>query len=304
MTHTTTRREFLLTAAGAAAAAGTAFAADPPVRLKKAVKYGMVQVKAPHRDKFELLKRLGFQGTEIDSPSNLNLDELIAARDATGVVVHGVINSVHWNPTHVLSHPDPTVRARGLEALRGALADAKKVGADTVLLVPGVVREETYQGKKVKVSYEECWERSTAEVEKAIPDAEKSGVKIAVEVVWNNFITKPEQLVDYVDQFKSPWVGAYFDASNMLRYGVPAATWIRKLGKRMLKLDFKGFSIARFEKKQDPWVAIGEGDEDWPEVLKACAEVGYAGWATAEVRGGDEGWLRDVSRRMDKILGL
>jgi hexulose-6-phosphate isomerase len=299
----TTRREFLMTAAGATAAvaAGSAFAAPAsvsvPVRLKKAVKYDMVQTKGAPRDKFELLKKLGFPGVEINSPSGLKLEELVAARDATGIQIHGTIDSIHWRDT--LSSPDEKVRAKGLAGLRTALADAKTVGATTALLVPGVVNKE--------VSYEQCWERSTAEVKKAIPDAEKAGVKIAIEVVWNNFLTKPEQLVEYVDQFKSPWVGAYFDASNMIRYGVPSATWIRKLGKRMLKLDFKGYSKA----KATPGnagagfgVGIGEGDEDWPEILKACAEVGYNSWATAEVRGGDEKWLADVSARMDKILQL
>ena len=71
--------------------------------------------------------------------------------------------------------------------------------------------------------------------------AEELKVKISIETVWNNFITTPEQLIEYVDSFHSPWVAAYFDCSNMLKYGVPAATWIRKLGKRMVKFDFKGY---------------------------------------------------------------
>lgn len=298
----TTRREFLRVAAGATAAvaAGSAFAvaASPPVRLKKAVKYDMVQTKGTPTEKFELLKKLGFLGVEINSPSGLNLDELVAAKKATGIDIHGVIDSVHW--TIRLSSPDAAMRAKGLAALRHGLTDGKKVGATTCLLVPGVVNKEA--------SYEQCWERSTAEVKKAIPDAEKNGVKIAIEVVWNNFLTKPEQLIEYIDQFHSPWVGAYFDCSNMIKYGVPPATWIRKLGKRMLKLDFKGYSIALAKAAGKDGAGfdakIGEGDENWPEVLKACAEVGYHGWATAEVHGGDEKWLRDVSERMDKILEL
>lgn len=84
------------------------------------------------------------------------------------------------------------MRAKGLKALEGALNDAKTVGADTVLLVPGVVNKD--------VTYEQCWERSTAEVKKALPLAEKLKVKIAIETVWNNFITKPQQMIDYVDQ--------------------------------------------------------------------------------------------------------
>ncbi len=299
----TTRRDFIrvaTTASVAATFASPSFGQDKPKKpkLKKAVKYGMIQLKGTPTDKFNLIKKLGFQGVEIDSPSGLNLDEAIAARDATGIQIHGVIDSVHWNKT--LSHPKEEIRAEGLAALRGAIQDAKKVGADTALLVPGVVNKD--------VTYEQCWERSTAEVKKAIPDAEKAGVKIAIEVVWNNFLTKPEQLVEYVDQFKSPWVGAYFDCSNMLKYGVPAATWIRMLGKRMLKFDFKGFSMAKAKAAMNDGagfnVGIGEGDEDWPEVLLACGEIGYNTWATAEVKGGDETWLADVAARMNKILEL
>ncbi|HJZ54562.1 MAG TPA: sugar phosphate isomerase/epimerase family protein [Gemmataceae bacterium] len=307
------RRDFLKTTAAVTAAVvagggGVAFADDKKPALKKALKYAMVQTKGSHQEKLELVKRCGFLGVEIDSPGTTNLDELAAASKATGIAVHGVIDSVHWNKTHCLSHPDPKVRSRGLEALQGALKDAKTVGADTVLLVPGVVREEEFEGKKEPVTYEQCWERSQAEVRKAIPVAEKLGVKIAIEVVWNNFITKPEQLIQYVDDFKSPVVGAYFDCSNMIKYGVPPADWIRKLGKRMLKFDFKGYSKAKAKEAGNEGagfrVEIGEGDEDWPEILKALSEIGYNGWATAEVGGGGEEHLKKISAQMDKVLGL
>ena len=160
------RRDFLRFAAATAAAvlaarAGWAApAAGKKPRLKKAVKYAMVRTKGSHRDKFELLKKLGFQGVEIDSPDGpRDLDELVKAQDATGIAVHGVIDSRHWKDT--LSHPDPAVRAKGLAALETALDDAKTVGADTVLLVPGVVNKD--------VTYEQCYERSQAEVRKALP---------------------------------------------------------------------------------------------------------------------------------------
>ncbi|MCY2961123.1 MAG: sugar phosphate isomerase/epimerase, partial [Planctomycetota bacterium] len=143
----------------------------------------------------------------------------------------------------------------------------------------------------------QVWERSQAEIRKALPEAKEAGVRIAIEVVWNDFLKTPEDLVKYVDEFQDPAVGAYFDCSNMIKYGLPPAEWIRRLGNRLLKVDFKGYSNSK------GWVEIGEGDEDWPAVIEALAHVGYAGWFTAEVGGGGRERLMDVSRRMDRILG-
>lgn len=287
------RRDFLKStlAVSAAAALPMPFAladeAKKP-KLRIAVKYGMIKHDGSIEDKFNLIKKLGLAGVEVDSPSGLNKEEAKAAAKKTGIVIHGVIDSVHWRDT--LSSSDADVRAKGLAALNGAIEDAAFFGCDTVLLVPGVVKDD--------VTFEQCYERSQAEIKKALPLAEKHKVKICIETVWNNFITKPEHLISFVDDLKSPWAGAYFDCSNMLKYGVSSAEWIRKLGKRLVKFDFKGYS------HKNSWCKIGEGDEDWPEVLKALGEIGYDGWATSEVGGGGEKELADITARMKKVLGL
>ncbi len=287
------RRDFLKSTLAASAAAALplqltlAEEAKKP-KLKIAVKYGMIRHEGSIEDKFNLIKKLGLQGVEVDSPSGLNKEEAKAAAKKTGIVIHGVIDSVHWRDT--LSSSDADVRAKGLAALNGAIEDAAFFGCDTVLLVPGVVKDD--------VTFEQCYERSQAEIKKALPLAEKHKVKICIETVWNNFITKPEHLISFVDDLKSPWAGAYFDCSNMLKYGVSSAEWIRKLGKRLVKFDFKGYS------HKNSWCKIGEGDEDWPEVLKALGEIGYDGWATSEVGGGGEKELADITARMKKVLGL
>ncbi len=296
----TDRRSFMQTAGAVIAASAlpqVSFADAKKVKLNKAIKYAMIKGNAPIKDKFEMIKSIGFKGVETDSPSGMDKAECIAASKSTGIVVHGVIDSVHWGKEYQLSSPDEKAREKGLNAVKQGLQDAADLGATTLLVVPGVVNKE--------VTYEQCWERSQAELKKALPLAEKLNVKIAIEVVWNGFITKPEQWIEYIDSFKSPYLGGYFDCSNMVKFLVPSADWIRKAGKRVLKFDFKGYSLTAGKDGKGGWVGIGEGSENWPDIIKALGEVGYeGGWATAEVGSGDEKWLREVSDKMDKILEL
>ncbi|HVU87539.1 MAG TPA: sugar phosphate isomerase/epimerase family protein [Pirellulales bacterium] len=298
------RREFLKIAGAAAAGAAqlsslaiTAEAAPPPTKttgMKKAVKYGMIQAGNTVKEKFQLLKDLGFDGVEMDSPSKLDRDEVLRARDEVGLPIHGVVDSVHWRDT--LSHPDPAVRQRGLEGLQTALRDSKYYGGTTVLLVPAVVNKE--------VSYADAYTRSQAEMRKALPLANELGIKIALENVWNNFLLSPLEEARYIDELDSPMVGAYFDVGNVLRYGWPEH-WITTLGKRILKLDIKEFSR---KKQNDEGLGKGfdvellEGDCDWPAVMAALRQIGYSGWATAEIPGGGRDRLAEIAQRMDRIF--
>jgi len=102
------RREFVQTAgAGVAGAAffstgiaGLASASSmKKTSLKKVVKFGMIQEDMSILDKFKLLKRLGFDGVEMDSPTDLDIDEIVAAKDESGLPIPGVVDSVHWNKT-------------------------------------------------------------------------------------------------------------------------------------------------------------------------------------------------------------
>lgn len=262
-------------------------------RVRKAVKLQMVEGDYTTLEKFRLLKEIGFDGVELSSPNDLSRDEVLAARDETGLPIHGVVNSVHWDKP--LSDPDPSVRAEGVAGLREALADAEAYGASTVLLVSAVVNEQ--------VSYDAAYERSQAEIRNVLSDAERHGVRIALENVWNHFLLSPLEFARYIDAFDSPWIGAYFDIGNIVNYGWPAQ-WIRILDDRILKLDAKGYSRA-VRDEQGPWEGfsdIGEGDIDWAAVTEALDDIGYDGWVTAEVSGGDPDRLRTIARQMDRVL--
>ncbi|MCE5345363.1 MAG: sugar phosphate isomerase/epimerase [Bacteroidales bacterium] len=260
--------------------------------LKRGIMWGSIGVGGTILEKFQSAKQAGFEGVE--PMSHLNREEVLKARDLTGLSIPSVCAALHWKLK--LSDPDPKVREEGLAAFRIALEDAKVYGADTVLLVPGSVSET--------VSYDECWKRSSEEIKKVIPYAEKIKVKIAVENVWNNFLLSPMEAVNYVDQFKSPIVGFYFDCGNILAYGWPEQ-WIKILGKRIAKVHIKEYSrkIADKQGKGAGFnVKLQEGDVNWPVVMKALDEVGYHGWTTIEQPGGNtqEG-LKDLCDRLKNI---
>ena len=165
-----------------------------------------------------------------------------------------------------------------------------------MLLVPAVVNKD--------VSYGDAYRRSQTEIRKALPLAEKLGIKILLENVWNNFLLSPVELARYIDEFQSEMIGAYFDVGNIIRYGWPEH-WILELGSRIGKLDIKEYSRTLQHSKGPRagfGVKLGEGDCDWPAVMKALKTIGYKGWATAEVRGGEEERLQDISQRMDRIF--
>ena len=263
---------------------------------KKSLKFGMIKTEGTVLEKFKLVKSLGFDGVEMNSPNDLNDEEIINARDETGIAIPGVVNSVHWKKP--MSHDDPTVRAECTESMIHALHACKKYGGTTVLLVPAVVSES--------VSYADAWERSTEEIKKILPVAEETGIKIAIENVWNNFLLSPLEAARYIDQFESKMIGWYMDIGNIVRYGWPNQ-WITTLGSRILKIDIKDYSRTK-QKEEGIWegfkVKLGDGDSDWPAVNKALAQVGYSGWGSAEVPGGDHERLKEISERMDRLYAM
>jgi L-ribulose-5-phosphate 3-epimerase len=288
--NTIDRRGFLQTTGAALAAATlTSTSQARPAGSMPWRKAFMLGVESgPILPHFKKLKDAGFEGVELLSPNKLDLDEVLKARDETGLVIHGVSGSKHW--ALPLSSPDPKVVEQSLAAIRQEIVDVKAYGGTTVLVVPGVVTPS--------ISYRQVYERSQAAIKTLLPDCEKHGIKIGIEEVWNKFLLSSVELVRYVDDFKSPWIGAYFDVGNIVEYGYPQE-WIHELGKRILKVHIKEYKKdKRFSYK------LGEGEIDWKSVAQALKDVGYDGWITAEVPSGDVDALKDVVQRMDKILGM
>ncbi len=260
--------------------AGEATTTKKKGRIKKAVKYQMITEKISVMDKFKMLKDLGFDGTEIHYRTKVDPKEVRKAIDATGVQVHGFLNSSR-------------------DELKDSIDQVKYYGGTSVLVVAGRVDQNN--------PYNVVYQQQQAKLRKHLPYAEKQGIKLLVENVWNNFLLSPLEMARFIDELDSPAAGVYFDVGNVVRFGWPEQ-WIRILGPRIGKLDIKEYSRKK-QKDEGLWkgfqVEITEGDCNWPEVRQALEDINYTeGWATAEVKGGDRQRLQDIAERMDRALDL
>ena len=302
------RREFLKSAGAAALLGMTNFAAaqdqggqtrHQPPPFKKG--FMLSRLARPTRpmtvmEKFKHVRDAGFAGMEVGG--SMNQKELLAARDATGLVIPSVVVATHW--TKPLSDPNPEARRLGVEGLLQALRDASAYGADSALLVPAIVNKQ--------VSYAEAHRRSIEAIRKALPLAESLGVAIAIENVFNYFLLSPLEAAQYVDAFQSPMVRFHLDVGNVASWGW-AEHWVQALGKRIAKVHVKEYS-RELRNTKGPHagfqVDLGEGDNDWPAIIAALRGVGYNGWMIAEQFRPegfeDAAWLRHLSQRMDKVL--
>jgi hexulose-6-phosphate isomerase len=287
------RRAFLGAAAGAAtlaalrprnaAAAGT---------IRKAVLLSMLPKELGFVERFQLARDVGFEGIEIGTVEDAReADAIKEASGKTGLLIHSVMNAEHWRSP--LSSADPKVVDKSVAGMETSLRNAKLWGAEVVLLVPAVVNAET--------GYQDAWTRSQKVIrERILPLATELKVVVGIEEVWNKFLLSPLELNKYVDELASPWVRAYVDVGNMVFYGYPQ-DWIRTVGKRTVRVHLKDFQLDR-PNGRFYWRNLGEGDIDWPEVRKALADVGYEGWATVEIQGGDAAYLKDVVARFDRFI--
>lgn len=283
-------------------AAGPAEAVLPPAgkRLLLSCKLGMIADKAGDRklgvaERLQMAAEAGFDGVDFDDAGSYTPAQAREAVRASGVFVHNAINHAHWEVR--LTDPRPETRAKARANLEHCLRVSHAAGGSGVLIVVG---------RGADGPAEEIEARCRAEIRACLPVAASLGQMILFENVWNQMMYDhdagpeqgPERFVRFVDSFQSPWVGMYYDVGNHWKYGQPAE-WIRAFGRRCVKLDVKGFSRAK-----NKFVEITGEDDDlpWAQVRAALADIGFTGWATAEVGGGGVERLKKVREQMQKAL--
>ena len=287
-----------------AAEAGASAIVTPPTgkRILLSCKLGMIPKELDGKalsivDRLQLAGEAGFDGVDFDQAGEWTPEQARDAVQKSGVFVHNAINHAHWSQR--LTSAKAEERDQGRANVEHCIRVSHAAGGNGVLIVVG-------RGSDGPADVIE--QRAREEMRKLLPLAAALGQHILIENVWNQMMydhdAPPEQgaerFVAFVDSFNSPWVGMYYDLGNHWKYGRPEE-WIRTFGYRCVKLDVKGFSRA-----QNKFVDITSADDDlpWDQVRKALDDIGFAGWATAEVGGGDLKRLTLVREQMQKAFDL
>jgi L-ribulose-5-phosphate 3-epimerase len=309
------RRQFITIGAGSVAAAvagrrsvhaaeaGSAPIVAPPEgnRILLACKLGMIPKEIEGKkltivDRLRMAHEAGFDGVDFDQAGEYTPQQARDAVRESGVFVHNAINHAHWE--HRLTSEKEAERDQGRANIEHCIRVSHAVGGSGVLIVVG---------RGADGPAEVIEERCRQEIRKLLPLAASLGQMILIENVWNQMMydhdappeQTPERFIRFVDSFNSAWVGMYYDVGNHWKYGRPG-DWIRAFGRRCVKMDAKGFSRAK-----NTWADITSADDDlpWADVRKALDEIGFTGWATAEVNGGNVERLTQVRQQMQRAFG-
>jgi hexulose-6-phosphate isomerase len=257
-----------------------------------------------------LAKEHGFEAIElgIGDSGALHLgtteDECRAMRgkaDEIGISIPSVASGLYWDRS--LGDCDSAKRNRAKDDLEKMIRIASWLGAKTLLTIPGAV-EVFFLPERPIYPYGDVLRYATEGLRAVLPTAQQFEVRLGIENVWNKFLVSPGEMAWFIDQFDSPWIGAYVDVGNMLPYGYPDQ-WLRHLGRRVVGIHFKDYR--KGVGTADGFVDLLEGDVDWPEVMKAISEIGYEGPIPAEMIPGYKHHpivrIANTSRAMDAILG-
>jgi L-ribulose-5-phosphate 3-epimerase len=312
-----TRRDFL--SASAAVGAGLLVGRSLPAAEYKTRLYKSL-IGKPTEEVLSQWKAAGFEGIESNQRA-ATVEEAAAARkvaEQLGMKIHSVLYG--WAN---FNSPDPAVVDKDIAAVESCLRAAQAYGADAVLLVPcrtgvtpipqpwefdiefdaktshvkRVVAGDNAKYEAYMAAQNQATDASRKAVERLIPTAEKCGVVIALENVWNNLWVKPALAANFIASFDSPWVKCYYDVGNHVKYA-PPEEWIRALGKLIVKVHIKDFQLNP-DGHGGKFVHPRDGSVNWPSVRQELEKIGYNGWLTIEDGGLS---LDEFSQRLDLII--
>ncbi len=226
------------------------------------------QAKATGYEAIEVVPREGGELT-LDTPGDALARMARVAADG-GIEITSLCGG-GGRPANLMTSNEAERRA-GIETARAMLGTATALGADTVL--------HTLGGRpSPDLFYHVAYANALRSLQEVAPFAEEIGVNLAVEYVWNGFLTSPLEMAQFLDAVGSPRVGFYFDPGNM-RIFHHSEHWVRLCGRHIKKVHAKDFS---WEKMVVQWPPLLKGQVNFPAVMRELRLAGYDGALISEV---------------------
>ena len=278
--------------------------------MKKGICFGALG-EASFNTAFAKAKKFGYDGVELSFDEGGNLLNLNSTEkdlvnikkiaNDEGIELYSVASGLYW--AYSLTSDNEADRNKAKDIVKKQLESAQGLGCDTILIVPGATGVDFAPALGI-VNYEVAYSRSLEAICELAPYAEKCGVAIGIENVWNKFLVSPLEMRSFIDSIGSDYVGSYFDVGNTMQISYPQH-WIDILGKRIKKVHFKDFkcdigNIGGF-------CDLLAGDVDYKAVMDAFKRIGYDGWCTVEpttYKANNDIMIQRQSAAMDLIFSL
>jgi len=251
----------------------------------------------------EFVSNLGYDGIEIapftlcDSVFDIGRERRKEIREE--ISSHGLeCSALHWllvkPPGLHISHPDPAVRARTAEYLKGLIAFADDIGCRT--LVFGSPKQRTIEGVQIY----EGWKLAEETFRRCIKALEDRDVKIGIEPLrrnMTNFINRAEEAARFIEALGSEHIKLTLDVYAMTGEEESPAEAIRRYGRKLV----------HFHANDDNEMGPGTGGADYGQIARALKDIGYSAYVSVEVfkfEPSPEAIAEDSIRYLKKILSM
>ncbi len=218
----------------------------------------------------EKAKAAGFDGAELPvlNPESMNFKAYKERAEELGLELTCCTG---LSPEADISHPDPKVRARGLEHLRRCLHAAGEVESP---VLAGVLHLG-WGAAAAKGEIGDYSRRSAEALKIVAAEAETAGITLCVEILnryESFFLNTVGEGLDFIDTISSPAVKLLLDTYHMHieEDNMPSA------------VINCGSSLGHLHCSANNRKRPGLGSVPWPELGKALSSINYEGWLVME----------------------